>query len=353
MTKAKREIKNAINQRQKLNSMKHYTFLLSLAFIFVSTISFAQKPPSSSEDEPPQPTEGVCFAKSVTPDKFKVVEEQVMVEEAKTEEVFIPAKYDTVKQQVLVRQAYHKIVTHEAKFDTVFLEIKTKDKSKVIQEKYKTIFEVERIADAENTTKSTGEWVKVQIPNCNSLNPKDCETMRWVEKRPEFDIKQKEVFVGAEWADTSEQGASTTIQQIKQVKPARIERIFVPAEYETIEKVVLQRHARKKLVEIPAKYKTVKTKKLVEKGGKMVWVEVLCPESLNEIVISQVQLALKGRRMYKGDISGNLDTSTQKALEKFQNEMSLPVGKLDRRTIEALGFNYVIFSKPLDYEEND
>ncbi len=332
--------------------MKHYTYLLSLTFLFVSVALFAQKPPSSTDDEPPQPTEGVCYAKSVTPDKFKVVEEQVLVAAATTKEEFIPAKYDTIKQQILVRQSYHKIVTHEAEFDTVYIDVKTKDKSKVIQEKYATIFEVERKPESENTEKGDGKWVKVKIPNCNSPNPKDCETMRWVEKRPEFDIKQKEVFVGAEWADTTEQGASTRIQQIRQIKPARIERIFVPAEYETIEKVVLERHARKKLVEIPAKYKTVKTKKLIEKGGKKVWVEILCPNSMNEIVISQVQLALKGRRVYKGDISGKMDTETQKALEKFQNNMSLPVGKLDRRTIEALGFNYVIFSKPLDLDEN-
>ena len=52
--------------------------------------------------------------------------------------------------------------------------------------------------------------------------------------------------------------------------------------------------------------------------------------------------------MYNGDISGKMNNGTQEALEKFQRELSLPVGRLDRKTIEALGFNYVIFSKPLD-----
>ena len=331
--------------------MKHKTLFLSLTILMFSFSLFAQKPPSNQEEEPPQPTEGVCFAKSVTPDKFKIVEEQVLVEPAKTKEEFVPAVYDTIRQQILVRQSYNKIVTHEAKFDTTYITVKTKDKSKVIQEKYKTIFEVEKKPTPEGETKG-GKWVKTKIKNCNSPNPKDCETMRWVETRPEFDITQKEIFVNAEWADTIEQGLTRQIQQIKQVKPARIERIFVPAEYEYIDKVTLKRHARKILVEIPPKYKTVKTKKLIEKGGKKVWVEVLCPESLNEIVVSQVQLALKGRRMYNGDINGKMNDATQKALEKFQKDLSLPVGRLDRQTIEALGFNYVIFSKPLDYDSN-
>ena len=308
---------------------------------------FAQKPPANISDEPPQPTAGVCFAKSVTPDKFKIVEEQLMVAPAQTKEEFVAAVYDTVKQQVLVRQAYNKIVTHEAIFDTSYITINTKDKSKVIQENYKTIFEVEKKAVPEGETLG-GKWVKTQIPNCNSPNPKDCETMRWIETRAEFDINQKEVFVKAEWADTMEQGQTKQIQQIKQVKPARIERVFVPAKYEYIDKIALKRHARRILVEVPPKYKTVKTKKLIEKGGKKVWVEVLCPESLNEIVISQLHLALKGRKMYNGDISGKMNNGTQEALEKFQRELSLPVGRLDRKTIEALGFNYVIFSKPLD-----
>lgn len=331
--------------------MKQNTFYLSVIIVMFSFSLFAQKPPSNTEDEPPQPTVGVCFAKSVTSDKFKIMEEQLLVAPPETKEEFVAAIYDTIKRQILIRQGYNRIVTHEAKFDTSYITISTKDKSRVIQEKYKTIFEVEKkpMPKGENVG---GKWVKTKIPNCSSPNPKDCETMRWVETRQEFDISQKKVFVNAEWADTMEQGQTKELLQIKQVKRARIERIFVPAKYEYLNKVVLKRHARRVLVEVPAKYKTVKMKKIVEKGGKKVWVEVLCPESLNEIVVSQVQLALKGRKMYNGDISGRMDTPTQQALEKFQKEISLPVGRLDRQTIEALGFNYVIFSKPLDYDND-
>lgn len=330
--------------------MKHEKILLTTLFLCWTCSIFAQKFAKGDTIMPP-PTSGVCYAKSVTPDKFKIIEEQVIIEAAKTTEEFVPAIYDTLQQRLLIRKAYEKIVTYEAEFDTIMVKVKVKDKSRVIEEKYKTVFNVKKKPNADGSEKN-GEWVTVKIPNCNSPNPKDCETLQWVEKKQEYDISTKEVFVAATWADSSGESESILVPKVVQRRPARVERIFVPADYKVVEKAVLKKHARKILVEIPPKYKTVKKKKLVEKGGKQVWVEILCPSSLNEIVISQVQLALKGRKYYKGGISGLLDKETQAAIEKFQNENSLPIGKLDRDTIEALGFNYVIFKEPFSEDNN-
>lgn len=299
----------------------------------------------------PQPTKGVCYAKSVTPDKFKIIEEQVMIEKAQTKEEFIPAIYDTLRQRLLIRKAYEKIVTYQAEFDTIMVKVKVKDKSRMIEEKYKTVFNVEKKPNADGSA-AAGEWVTVKIANCKSPNPKDCETLQWVEKKQEYDITTKEVFVAAEWSDSTDGEEMVEVPKVIQSKPARVERIFVPADYKVVEKAVLRKHARKIMVEVPPKYKTVKKKKLIEKGGKKVWVEVLCPASLNEIVISQVQLALKGRKYYSGGISGVLDKDTQTAIEKFQNENALPIGRLDKDTIEALGFNYVIFKQPFNENGN-
>lgn len=338
-----------VRQIKIRESMNTNILLLSTILLCLSLPLWSQT--TLDKEEQPKPTEGVCFAKSVTPDKFKIVEEQVEIEAAHKKESFVPAIYDTIRQQMLIRESHYKMVTYDAVFDTIEIEIKTKAEAKVIQENYETIYQVERKPQTEGSDKG-GQWEKTQIPNCKSPNPKDCETMRWVEKKPEFEIKQKEILVTAEWADTTEKAETRIVKKIREKTPARVEKIFVPAEYETIEKIVLKNHARKIVVEIPAKYKTIKTKKLIEKGGKMVWVEVICPDALNEIVISQVQLALKGRRFYEGDIDGKMNNATQKALESFQNSVSLPVGKLDKQTIEALGFNYVIFSKPLNFNEN-
>ncbi|MGB0863396.1 MAG: peptidoglycan-binding domain-containing protein [Saprospiraceae bacterium] len=330
--------------------MKHTKILLTfIFFIGISQLSFSQGTATKADStSPPTPIEGTCYARSETPDKFIIEEKQKMVEEAKTQEKYIPAEYDTIRQQVLIRQSYDKMVTYEAEFDTIMMEVQIKDKSKVIEEKYRTVFEADKINTPKGGGKEKGRWQTIRIKDCNSPNPKDCEMRKWVADKSEYNITTKEVFIQASWADTVESGATVKIPKIIQTKPARIEKIFVPAEYETIEKVALRKHARRIMVEIPPKYKTVKTKKLIEKGGKPIWVEVMCPASLNEIVISQVQLALKGRKVYKGAISGVLDKSTLTALEKFQKDNSLPVGKLNKQTIEALGFNYSIFKKPMN-----
>lgn len=327
-----------------------YSFCV-LMMCCVASIAYAQTPVAPA-DSMPAPMEGVCFAKSVTPNKYEIYEEQELIAPSTVKEQFIPAEYDTIRQAILIRQSYEKMVTHEAEFDTIMVEMRVKDNAKVIEEKYKTIFNVEKKPStpppANSSEKGDGEWVMVRDPNCKAPDPKDCETLQWIEKKPEFNITTKEVFVQADWADTVQQGETIRVPKVVQVKSARVERIFVPAEYKTVEKIVLRRHARKIMVEIPAKYKTVKKKKLIEKGGKAIWVEVICPASLNEIVISQVQLALKGRKYYKGTISGIFDDETLRALENFQNENALPVGRLDKSTIEALGFNYVIFKQPLE-----
>lgn len=332
--------------------MKRKKILLAfMFFISISLLSFGQEAVTEADSiAPPTPIEGTCYARSETPDKFIIEEKKLLVEEAKIQEKYIPAEYDTIRQQILIRQSYDKIVTYEAEFDTVMIEVKIKDKSKVIEEKYKTVFESETINTAKEggDSEKKGRWLTVKMKDCTSPNPKDCETQKWIADKSEYNITTKEVFIQASWADTIESGSTIKIPTIVQTKPARIEKIFIPAEYETIEKIVLKRHARKILVEIPPIYKTAKIKKLVEKGGKPIWVEVMCPESLNEIVISQVQLALKGRKFYTGAISGRLDKPTTDALEQFQKENYLPLGKLNKQTIEALGFNYSIFKKPME-----
>ena len=190
-----------------------------------------------------------------------------------------------------------------------------------------------------------GRWVKVKIPNCYSANEEDCYSMQWVSNKPQYTTQQylKEVKLDKEVIEAEYE----IMKKLVLKKKARVEQVYVPAEYKTIQKSVLIKHARKKIVNIPARYRNIKEKKLVKKGGDLQWVEVICPDALTEIVVSQVQLALKGREFYDGSINGKLDPSTQSALEEYQKQNNLPVGKLDKHTIEALGFNYVIFSKPV------
>lgn len=293
-----------------------------------------------TEDEPPKnPIDGKCYAKSTTPDKYEIVEKKVLVQEATTQETLIPPVYDTVQQRVLIKEAHVKYVPIPAVYDTIEVKVPKKEKALIVDEIYETV------VTKTKTNEKDGKWVKVKIPNCYSANEEDCYSMRWVSNKPQYTSKEylKEIRLDKEAIE----GEYEIIKKQVLKKPAGVKEVYVPAEYKNMDKVVLIKHARKKIVNIPARYRNIKEKKLVKKGGDLQWVEVICSEALTEIVVSQVQLALKGREFYDGSINGKLDATTQSALEEYQRQNNLPVGRLDKYTIEALGFNYVIFSKPV------
>ena len=110
-------------------------------------------------------------------------------------------------------------------------------------------------------------------------------------------------------------------------------------EYKTIERDVMIKPATTMEIDVPAEYGMADTKELLSKGGEKLWIPVLCPSKINEITISQLQLALKVRGHYNAETNGQLDESTRNALKNYQQEKNLPVGQLDQATLESLGFN--------------
>lgn len=314
--------------------MKFY-YLPLILFLFVGSLLSAQP----DTKLPDQPMDGKCYSKSLTPDKYKVVEKEQVIAPATTIEELIPPEYDIRETKVVVREAYTKYITIPAVYDTVQIKVSKKEKSLIVSETYQTVITKKK------TSNEGGRWVKVKIPNCYSQNEEDCHTMQWLPDKPQYDTK--EYLTGVSMDKDIIEEEYEMINKVIIKEPSRVKSVYMPEEYRTIKKKVLIKNARKKITNIPEKRRKVKLKVLDEKGGKQKWVEVLCPDALTEIVISQVQLALKGRSFYKGGINGKLDANTQDALEAYQKATSLPIGKLDKYTIEALGFNYVIFSQPI------
>lgn len=324
--------------------MKRFAPSIMLALLLASALYLRAQSPIDSLRPPA--IAGKCFAKSITPDKYQVTTQQQLVTPAQFTEKYIPAEYDTLEQTLQITPAYYRMVPYPAEFDTIMVNVRVKDDSRVIEERYAVVREVKKVPSGTNGNEEGGQWMEVTIPGCESPNPDDCKTLRWVSATDEYNVTDKQTFVRGTWADTVERGTIVQVPKVIQVKPPRVERVYVPAEYRTIKKAVLRRHARKIITETPAVYQEVRTKQLVEKGGERVWVEIICPEAMSEIVISQVQLALKSREYYDGNISGRFDASTIRALEAFQRDEELPIGKLDKDTIKALGFNFTVFSKP-------
>jgi len=108
------------------------------------------------------------------------------------------------------------------------------------------------------------------------------------------------------------------------------------------------------LVETPAKYevfkilqdtsqssnfKTVEIQNeiLISKGGEVEWVNIVCANDLTHSLKTKIQIELKARGYYQGEISGELNTATFDALKNFQKENQLRIGLLDLDSISKLG----------------
>ena len=83
----------------------------------VVTVTKTVKGPS--ELYPPNAEPGKCYARVLTPAKYKVVTEKVLVREPGEKIVVIPAKYGWKTEKVLVKEAGEKIVPVPPKYKTV------------------------------------------------------------------------------------------------------------------------------------------------------------------------------------------------------------------------------------------
>ena len=137
------------------------------------------------------------------------------------------------------------------------------------------------------TTPPETKWVKRQAPgNCSSPNPADCTVWCLVE-------------IG---------GDPVTFYEVKNTKKT--------PEYEM---------------------RTIAT--IEKEVGKIGWHESVCPQDQTEEFLHELQNALVAAGVGENLDSGTLDRATHDALEAFQRREQLPIGGLNRATVEALGLS--------------
>ena len=101
----------------------------------------------------------------------------------------------------------------------------------------------------------------------------------------------------------------------KMSEPARTERREIPAQFESVERMVAQGESR------------------------IEWRRVLCETNATPEVISHLQSQLK-ERGYDVEIDGDLDRKTQRALRDFQRDNDLPLAGVSYASLDALGVRY-------------
>lgn len=355
---------------------------IKLFVISVLAFAFAISAQAQGDDVPPNAEPGKCYAKCVIPDQYKTVTEQVLVKEAATRRSVVPAAFETVTERVLVQEEGTKLIPVPAVYETATERVLVKEagtklievpavyetvtervidrperiEKNIVPPVYETVTERIKIADA------TTRWEKgKKDPNCLSADPDDCRVMCLVEVPAQYRTVSKQVIKTP--ASVKEVTIPATYKTItrKVIKtPATTRTVEIPAEYKTVTKRVLKTPATTRKEAIPAKYKTItktilKTPEsvreevvpaeyatvtktvLVSKGGYTEWREVLCEADLTTERITSIQRALKAAGYDPGPIDNIFGSQTRAALTKYQRDNGLPVGRLDKQTLNALG----------------
>lgn len=159
----------------------------------------------------------------------------------RTETVYIPAEYDTLYEDVKIKDAHYKLIHHPPVLDTVMVEITVRESSRIMQENWKTTYSFTKKPDADSIG---GRWVGIKDTSCISPNPEDCRYEIWVPDSPEYDVNIMTNYLGAVWEDDEIPAATVQVPRIVEVRPARVERVYVPAEYKTIETYHLRKRAK-------------------------------------------------------------------------------------------------------------
>lgn len=316
-----------------------------------------------------------CYKEYFTPQSYKTVSEEIVLQKESSETKTIPAKYEMVEKTIEISPASKKTITIPATYGY--------DEEKILIEKEKTIWK-KGVNPAEKISGATGEIM------CLVKVPAKYKT-----------IRKKVVKTPANTKIVAIPAVSKTIQVKQLVSPAKTETITVPevkgtiqkrvldkeatfswiqvghkvdkglkstghkiclvaspAKYQKITKRVLETPASTKEVPIAPTYKVIKVKKLVQEAQEVKkpieavynmvkkkektsashqsWERILCQTNMNQDVILKIQNALHEKNYNPGKRDGVLGKATRVAIDKYQRDNSLATGGITYETLNAL-----------------
>lgn len=311
-----------------MKALKHITSTLLLLLSFVSTTVFSQSelPDNNLED-------GRCYAQVAKSEQYKLVEKKVLVKSAYKKVIHQAAIYDTVTVGVMAHAETKKILVDLYDFEIVDERV-VEFSSDVALIDADAEFEIR-----DNIKESIARnWNLSNLGMCDSP-ASDCDLLDWIELPAKY-IGSK----NHEGKSQEKNQLSTSVAKLS-IRLKNYDNKIIPVEYRFYTKEILVKPAKEETLNVPAEYTTLIEKQSVNDEVEMEWLEILCPSKVDGFLIGQIQLALKGRKLYYGHINGFWNEYLQTALENHQIKNKLPVGKLDKTTLESLGLNYNMLFK--------
>lgn len=115
------------------------------------------------------------------------------------------------------------------------------------------------------------------------------------------------------------------------------EKTETPAVVKTVEEDILVQPAQISstgTIQSPPIYRS-KSYPVIVKEREETWFQIVCDADLTPGFVSSVQRALELRGLYKGPISGQMDTATRFAVKRYHFERGIETADPDKLTVEA------------------
>jgi virulence-associated protein VagC len=323
-------------------------------------------------------TPGTCYKEYYTPETYKTVTEEVVIQKETTKTKVIPAQYEMVEKTIEIKPASKKTVTIPATYGYTEEKVLIEKEKTVwkkgsnpaqkldgatgeimclvkVPAKYKTI--KKKIVKTPATTKIVeipAESKTIKIKKLVSEAKTETVTIPEVKKtvkkkildtKPEFSwlkvgssVDRGLSYTGHEICLVASAAKSQKITKTVLDIPASTKEIVIEPTYKTLKVKKLVEEAKEIKTPIEAVYKTISKKEKVTSSHQS-WERILCQTNMNQHVILQIQNALKAQNYNPGKIDGVLGRDTRVALDKYQREHSLATGGITYETLNSLNIN--------------
>lgn len=286
-------------------------------------------------DVPPNPLPGECYAQITLDPVYEAIDEQIILEEARTETRIIPAVFGDVQEEVVIREQSIEFVITPATYQTVTEEIVVRPEARrliPVEPVYETVLEQVEILPARTVWKP-GRGPIERIDNMTG------EILCLVEEPAVYETVERRVMVSP--ATTREEiipALTETVTREILDQPASVEERIVPAQTQLITRRVEVQPAREELVEIPALTRTIQRQTLVRQG-RTEWRSILCETNTTPDIVRQIQTALNERGYSPGRIDGAMGPRTTSAVDAFQRANGMSGSGITMETLALLGIN--------------
>ena len=288
----------------------------------------SQEQPTKTDLFPPNAKPGQCYARVLKPEKYRTLEERLLVKEASEVVEVTPARFENEQERVLVKEASTRIEIIPAEYEMVTERVLAKPASKKIVQVPATFRTVtEQVLDKPAYTvwkrgPASGFSDPVLAQNVTGTG----EVMCLVEVPASYKtITRSVVDVAAHAQEIDVPAEYKTVEKRVVKRPAASREVTIPAEYDTVTVRKLVEEAKQSRRNIPEEYRTVtRTEKISD--AELTWQPVLCQVNATPENVMALQRSLAGDGYLVGPIDGILGPRTISAVGRYAEQKGIAHG---------------------------